>query len=97
MSVALVPTVRLLTMTFVPPPSLMRATAAVPVLAAVPDLGAPAIVMTPPDSVKLGSASVIVTNTEANDVVQISIVAGLACASIALMTAAIRVVFNPEL
>ena len=43
MSVALVPTVRPSAIV-VPPPSLMRATAAVPVLDALADLGTPSIV-----------------------------------------------------
>src|SRR4051812_43804741 len=81
MSEPLVPTVKLFTFTVLPP-SLMRATAAVPVLPATPDFGAPAIVMTPDASVKLGSASVIVTRTAANAAVQISMNAGAALASI---------------
>jgi hypothetical protein len=60
-----VPTDRLLTMT-VPLPSLMRAIAAVPPAPATPDFGAPAIVMTPPASVKLGFDNAMLHRTVAN-------------------------------
>jgi hypothetical protein len=52
------------------------------------------MVMTPPLSVKLGFDSVMVTRTAANAAVQISMNAGDALASRAVMTACIRVLFK---
>jgi hypothetical protein len=70
----------------------MRATAAVPVASAdESDLGAPAIVMTPPDSVKDGFCNEMVASTAAKAAEQISMKPTPDPASIAVMTAAMRV------
>lgn len=89
-----VPTDKPLTGMLVPPPSLMRAATAVPVLVAVPDLGTPLIVITPLLSVNDGLLNVILTSTVAMAAVPISSVAADALASIAVMTAVMRLVFN---
>lgn len=91
-SVADVPTVNPSAITVVPP-SFILATAAVPVCVAFADFGTPCIVIRVLGFVPLrtndGSDSGIETSTAAYAAVQISKVAGDACASIALITASI--------
>ena len=91
-SVAEVPTVRLLMMTLAEL-FLKRATAAVPVAPAVAESVTPSRVSTPPDSLKLGFCSVMVASTEAKAAVAISSVPAVP-ESMAAKTAAILVDFN---